>query len=80
MTTPASHQATSQTTTEANIPNATNARGGLLTTRRRNKVASSSMSIDDEKKIGDFGCEVVVQHDDHVKVEDGTKNELHVLK
>ena len=44
------------------------------------KVASSSMSIDDERNFGDSSYEVTVPHEDRVKVEDGTKKELHVLK
>lgn len=56
-----------------------NARG-LLTTWRRNKVASSSRSIDDERNFGDFGYEVMVQHEDRAEIEIGKKKELHVLK
>lgn len=57
-----------------------NTRGGLLTTQRRNKVASSSRSIDDESNFRDSNYEVMVRHEDHAKEEDGTKKELHVLK
>jgi len=56
------------------------ARGGLLTTRRRNKVPISSRSINDERNFRDSGYEVMMQHEDHMKVEDVTKKELHVLK
>jgi len=59
---------------------ATNARGGLLTTWRRNKVASLSKSIDDERNFGDLGYEVVLRHEDHMKTNNGTNKELHVLK
>jgi len=51
-----------------------------LTTWRCNKVVSSRRSIDDERKFGDSGYEVTTQHEVHVKAEDGTKKELHVLK
>jgi len=80
MTTTASQREASWTIVEDNIPNATNARGGLLIARRWNKVASSSRYIDDESNFGDFGYEVTVWHEDHVKVEDRAKKELCVLK
>jgi len=57
-----------------------NARGGLWTTQRWNKVASSRRYIDDERNSGDSGYEVAVCHEDRVKGEDETKKELHVLK
>lgn len=57
-----------------------NARGGLLTTRRWNKVAISSRPIDDERNFWDTDYEVMTRHEDHVKIENGTKKELHVLK
>ena len=52
----------------------------LLTTHRRNKVASSRRLNDDERNFGDLGYEVMVWHGDHAKTENGTKNELHVMK
>jgi len=67
-------------TSEDSIPNARNVRGGLLTTRRWNKFASSSRSIDDERNFGDFGYEVMMQHEDRANTENGTKKELDVLK
>ena len=57
-----SQWATSWTIVEDNIPNAMNARGGLLTTWRRDKVANSSRSIDDESNFGDLGYEVTAWH------------------
>ena len=51
-----------------------------MKTQRRNKVASSSRSIDDESNFGDSGYEVTTHHEDCVKAEDGTKKELHALK
>ena len=51
-----------------------------MTTQRGNKVASSSRAIDDESNFGDSNYEVMERHEDHVKAEDGTKKELHVLK
>ena len=76
----ASQRAASWTIVEDNIPNAMNARGGLLTTWRRNKVASSSRSIDDESNFGDSGYGVTAWHEDRAKAKDVTKKELHVLK
>ena len=76
----ASQQETSLISPKDNIPNATNERGGLLTTGRWNKVSSSRRSINDEINFGDSGYEVKMQHEDRAKVEDGTKKELHVLK
>ena len=57
-----------------------NARGRLLTTQRRNKVASSGKSTDDESNFGDSGYEVTVRHEDLAKIENGTKKEFHVMK
>jgi len=51
-----------------------------LITWRWNKVASSSRSIDDERNFGDSGYGVMARHEDRVKAEDVTKEELHVLK
>jgi len=65
------------TTNEAN---AMNARGRLLTTQRWNKVARSSRSTDNESNFRDSGYDVMAQHEDRIKIENGTKKEFHVLK
>lgn len=57
-----------------------NARGGFLTTRKQNNDASSRRSIDDERNFGDFGYAVTAWHEDSVKIDNGIKKELHVLK
>jgi len=57
-----------------------NARGRLLTTQRRNNIARSSRSTDDEKNFGGSGYEVTTWHEDHAKIGNGTNKELHVLK
>lgn len=67
MTTKTSQWATSWTIAEDNIPNATDVRGGLLTTWRWNKFASSSRSIDDESNFGDSNYEVTMWHEDCAK-------------
>ena len=41
---------------------------------------SPSRSTDDESNFGDSGYEVMVRHEDHAKIENGTNKELHVLK
>jgi len=74
-----SQQATPSTIAEGSIPDATNARGRLLTTQRRNKVASSSRSTCGERNFGDPRYEVTARHEDRVKMENGTEKELHVL-
>jgi len=51
-----------------------------LKTQRWNKVASARRSIDDESNFGDSSYEVMAQHEDHAKIENGTKNDFHVLK
>ena len=43
-------------------------------------VASSSRSIDDERKFRESGYEVRASHEDCTKAEDGIKKELHVMK
>ena len=52
----------------------------MLTTQRRDKVAISSRSTDNESNFGDTGYEVTVRHEGRAKTENGTKKELHVLK
>ena len=59
---------------------AANARGRLLTTQRRNIVASSSRYTDDEINFGESGYEVTTRHEDRAKTENGIKKELHALK
>ena len=60
--------------------NAVNARGRLLTTQRRNKVARSSRSTNDESNFGDSSYEVTTRHEESTKIDNGTKKELHVPK
>ena len=59
---------------------ATNARGRMLKTKRRDKVARSSISTDNESNFGDSSYEVMAQPEGHAKIENGTNKELHVLK
>ena len=66
--------------TEGSIPDAMNARGRLLTTKRRNKVPSVGRSTCGGGNFGDLGCEATTRHEDHAKAEDGTKKDLRVLK
>ena len=76
----ASQQETPSTSAEGIISDAMNARGRLLTTHRRNKVASSSRSACGERNYGDSGYKVMARHEDHADVENGTNKDLHVLK
>ena len=48
--------------------------------QRWNKVASSSRSTCGEINFGGSGYEVTTPHEDHVKEENGTEKELHVLR
>ena len=43
-------------------------------------LQAQNRSIDDEINFGDSGYEVTTRHEDHTKIENGTKKELHVLK
>ena len=51
-----------------------------MTTQRWDKVATSSRSTDNERNFGDSGYEMMARHEGSAKTENGTKNELHVLK
>jgi len=76
----ASQQVELSKVVEGSIPYSTNVSGRLLTTQRRNKVASSSRSTCHERNFGDLDYEMMVRHEDCAKEENRTKKELHVLK